>query len=222
MEKENKGIVMVKPSLSLYYRVYPTLGEEKAYVDKNYEEIPEKVELARIWKRHDCEFEPFTINISIQQSEYPLNFKPLINAIKDDENIYKRGKEIESKCLENQTPYEDEISEFCAGSPSNYDWKGTFWVETEDFFQDNEKLKLVTITMVNETEESNKYETFFFNCNLEINLQSVKLVPFKYEYEYEEHAYPYENHLRCLNCHANYELERNRFSTEQFARISRR
>ncbi|HID20490.1 MAG TPA: hypothetical protein EYP28_06110, partial [Methanophagales archaeon] len=217
--KENVGTIMVKPSLSLYYRVYPTLKEEKAHIRKNSKEIPEKVELARIWKRYDCEFEPFTINISKVQSEYPLNFKPLISTIKNDENIYKRRKEIESKCLENQTTYEEKIKEFSADSHPNYDWNGTLLVGTEDFFQDNEKLKFVTITMVNETEESNRYETFFFNCNFEINLQSVKLVPFKYEYVYKEHAYHYENYLRCLNCHADYEIERNRISTKHHAKF---
>ena len=72
------------PSLSLYYRVYPTLEEEKAYISKNYDEIPEKVELAMIWKRHDCEFGRFTIEIPTQESECPLNFNPLISAIKND------------------------------------------------------------------------------------------------------------------------------------------
>jgi len=219
LTKGNNGAIMVKPSLSIYYRVYPTLEEEKAYTEKNYEEIPEKVELAKIWKRHDCEFERFSIDISKPQTESPMNFKPFMNAIKDDENIYKRSNEIESKCLENQTTYEEKIKEFSAGSHTNYDWGGTLLVETEDFFLDNEKLKLVTITVVNETEESKKYETFFFNCNLEINLQSVKIVPFKYEYEYEEHVYHYENYLRCLNCHADYEIERNRISTKHYAKF---
>jgi len=219
LTKDNKGVVMVKPSLSLYYRVYPTLEEEKAFISENYDKIPEKVELARIWKRYDCEFEPFTINISKAQSGYPLNFKPLISTIKNDENVYKRGEEIESKCLENKTTYEEKIKDFSADSPPKYDWKGTLLVQTEDFFQDNEKLKFVTITMVNETEESNKYETFFFNCNFEINLQSVKLVPFKYEYDYEEHIYHYENYLRCLNCHADYEIEKNRILTKHYAKF---
>ena len=85
LTKENKDVVIAKPSLSLYYRVYPTLEEEKAYISKNDDEISEKVELARVWKRYDCEFEPFTIEISTQESECPLNFNPLISAIKNDE-----------------------------------------------------------------------------------------------------------------------------------------
>jgi hypothetical protein len=217
LTKESKGTIIVTPSLSLYYRVYPSLEEEKAYVGKNYEVIPEKVELARIWKRYDCEFEPFTINISAQPSEYPLNIKPLINAIKNDEPLYKIGKEIESNNLESQSSYAVRIKEFSAGSPPNYDWKGMLLVETHDFFQDNEKLKLITITMVNETEESNKYETFFFNCNFGINLQSIKLLPFKYEFDYEGHIHHYENYLRCLNCHADYDVERNRILTKHYA-----
>lgn len=217
LTNESKGTIIVTPSLSLYYRVYPTLEEEKAYVDKNYEMIPEKVELARIWRRYDCEFETFAINISKEKGEYPLNLKPFINGIKNDENIYKWGKEIESKCLENQSAYEEKIKELSAGSPPNYDWKGALLVDIEDFSQDDENLKLITITMVNETEESNKYETFFFNCHFKINLQPIKLVPFKYEYDYEGHIYHYENYLRCLNCHADYDIERNRISTKHHA-----
>ena len=57
--------------------------------------------------------------------------------------------------------------------------------------------------MVNETKENFRYETFLFDCQLEILLNNNEIIPFNYEYSYENNLKSYQSDLRCLNCHAN-------------------
>lgn len=121
--------------------------------------------------------------------------------------------------MENLSVYEELIKEINAGNTPNFDWKGRILVDVDDFIQDGEELKLVTVTMVNDTKEDNRYETFFFNCNLEIRLNSLTLVPFRYKYEYEGDTYYTENDLRCLNCHAVYDKNENKIITKHFAKF---
>lgn len=216
------GNITIKPSLFLYYSVYPTFEEEKKFVNKNYENVPEKVEIARVWKRYDHQFEPIRVEISKEHSEHILNFEPVIKNIKNDTELYRAGKEIDSKFLENPAIYEKRIKEINVGTPPNLDWKGKILVDTEDFIQNGEKLKMVTITMVNETEKNQRYETFFFNCNLLVDLRAIELKPFKYEYNYEGRTKYYESYLRCLNCHAEYDRRNNRVTTKHFAKFEQK
>ena len=58
--------------------------------------------------------------------------------------------------------------------------------------------------MVNETEGDKPYETFLFNCYLEIKLDKSNLIPFRYNYEFEDQPREYESYFRCLNCQASH------------------
>lgn len=213
----SEGTLKIKPSSSLYYRVYPTWEEEKSYAEKTYESFNKKVGLAKIWRQYDCQFEPLFFDISRAHLEHPLDFKSFTHFIQNDENTYKTGKEIDLECLESSTTYEDTIKEFNTKKTPNFDWEGRILLDVESFIQEGEMLQLITVTLVNDTEESNRYETFFFNCNLEIELNSVDITPFRYEYEYEGNSYSYANTLRCLNCHANYDKENNKIVTKHSA-----
>lgn len=86
----------MKPSLSLYYRVYPSWEEEQDYSRKYYED-GKKIELAKVWKRFDCEFDVPSFNLSNLSSEYSLSFDPFIDIIKKDKKIFKTGKKSISK-----------------------------------------------------------------------------------------------------------------------------
>jgi hypothetical protein len=211
---DREGAIYVRPSISLYYRTYPTYEEEKAFVKKRYEKTPEKVRIARIWKRYVCSFNPIEVDIS-KNSEHPLDFASFIESIKNDEGTWKNVGKLDSHSLENQTAYINAIRENSRGVPG-FNWKGRILVSVEEFIQNDQKLSIVTVTLVNETGESN-YETFFFNCNIEVEVESIRLEPFQYEYDYEGATYHYENHLRCLNCQAEYDKKNSRIITKHFA-----
>jgi len=62
--KELKGSINIKPCDSVYFEVYPSFNEQKEYVSKKYDEIPQKVEVARIWERKDANIDSFEIELS--------------------------------------------------------------------------------------------------------------------------------------------------------------
>jgi|GEM_PF-735385 curved DNA-binding protein CbpA len=213
--KEKYGSFRVKPSLSLYYRVYPSWEEEQDYSRKYYED-GKKIELAKVWKRFDCEFDVPSFNLSNLSSEYSLSFDPFIDIIKKDKKIFKTGKEIDFEIINDKTSYEKTIEEISIGNAPNLEWNGKILVHAEEFTQNDENFNLITISIVNTTQKSNQYETFFFNCKFNIDLNNINIIPFRYEYMYEENRYYYENYLRCLNCHANYDENTKKITTKHY------
>ncbi len=205
----------VSPSASVYYRVYPSLDEQRDYVKKHYEKPPEEVDLARIWKRKKYPVEPIDIPLADNFTEIVIDMGPFINAIKEDKAIFSGGTAITSSCLDDGDSFSKELSQFKGRSIPSFEWKLRVTVQVEEFTQNKETLHLVVVTLVNDTEESKSYETFFFDCHLEIDLNDTEPVPFKYNYEYEGFEHSYENFLRCLNCHAD--LDRNRIRTRHFS-----
>jgi len=216
--KEKSGSFKLETSLSLYYRVYPSWEEEQDFT-KKYPQDCKKLELAKIWKRFDCQFEIPSLDLSNLSTEYPLNFEPYIDIIKKDKDIYKSGKEINLEGLSDKSSYQKSIEEIKSGSAPNFEWTGKVLVHKDDFIQNEVKFDLITISIVNTTKESKQYETFFFNFNSIIHLDN-KIHPFRYEYTYEGNTYSYENHLRCLNCHANYDENERKIVTKHFGEFS--
>ena len=72
--------------------------------------------------------------------------------------------------------------------------------------------------MVNITEEDKTYETFLFDCNLEIFLGDNELIPFIYSYDKDDKKETYESKLRTLNCHAYFDPE-NKINTMHYAKF---
>lgn len=215
-EDEKIGVI---PSFSIYYRVYPTFQEQKKYVEKNYEQLPEKVEIARIWKRKDIELKEIIFNISEKQHEEEINFADIIQSILDDKNIFTGMKEINSKSIKDEKTYLDALK---TNRKPSFDWKAKIQTKKEIFSQDGEQLKLITVYFINDTEENNSYETFLFNCHLKINLYGTNIRQFKHKYEYEGFEYHYETPLRCLNCHANYNEQDRTISTKHYSIFSQK
>ena len=215
--KEVSRPIKIKPSCSLYYRVYPTFKEQIKYVNKNYGENPEKenIDLARIWKRKDVTFNDIDFSLSKASTDKKLDLSSTISGITKDEEKYSGGKEIPYKSLENESLYLTEIKGSKNRSVTSFGWDCQINLQTEEFIQDGNKLKLVTATLINNTEENKGYETFMFDCNLEIGISDKELIPFRYEYEYEGYNYNYTNPLRSINCHADY--DGRRIKTKHFA-----
>jgi len=94
--KEKSGNIDIIPSLSVYYRVYPTFEEQLNFIKKNYEEYREKetVDIGRIWKRYDISFKKIKIGLSKDSIDKDLDLTSFINEIIKDKDIYSGGKEI--------------------------------------------------------------------------------------------------------------------------------
>lgn len=209
--------IIVKPTLSIFYKVYPTFKEQISYWDKNRDKIREKMDLAHIWKRKDIEFDniPFHLN---NDQEKILDFENVIKSIKNDpEMSFKGNRNISVKDLNDEDTYLKKLQEFKKGNLFNFNWICRVYTHIEEFTQEDKKYKLVEIGLLNNTTEDS-YETFLFNCNLQINLNNIQLVPFEYKYEFENYPKEYESKFRCLNCHAEHKKD-NIIQTKHYSRF---
>lgn len=218
--KEENATLTVKPSLSVFYRVYPNFEEQVKYIDKKIGEITtETVDIAFIWKRKDLNFDEIVFN-DYKNSEDELDFQEHINSIINDPEIYNGGTEVIYDSLNDETSYYAEIKNNQKGLIPNFNWKCQVEFSIEKFVQDNQELNLIEIKLVNMTKEDKKYENFLFNCKLQVDLGDAQLIPFKYDYVYEDHRRKYESFLRCLNSHADY--NGNIINTEHFAEFKQK
>lgn len=221
IDKDNEKIGIV-PTFSLYYRVYPTFQEQTEYAKKNYKTVSEKIEIARIWKRKDITVDELIFNISDEKHEKEIDFCNIIQSILGDEDIIAGGKEITSKSLTDEKSYLTEIDTLKTKKKTSFDWKAKIQIKKEMFAQESKQLRLLTIHFINETEENKSYETFLFNCHLQINLHELDIQPFKHKYEYEGFEHHYETLLRCLNCHATYNKQNRVISTQHYSEFSQK
>lgn len=206
--------IVVRLSLSLFYTICPTYEEEKEFLSKTYREIPDEVELARVWKRLDCSFEPINLDLS-RGPVHELDFEPFMKIIENDREYLRSRKKIKSSSLKDRATYLLEIEDLHTET-INLKWRGKILTDVRNFSQNDEVLKVVTITLLNDTKED-RYETYFFNCRLQIETKPMSLEPFKYEYEYDGAASEFENFTRCLNCQAIYNSTEDRVEAKPFA-----
>ena len=217
--KDFKDKISVIPILSVYYRVYPTYEEQVTFIkEKNFEE-DDQVPLAHIWKRKDLKFDPISFNIN--DLDRYLDFDGFIEAIKLDEDFYLSGSEISKDSLENEDVFHNVIDSLKNKKTiPNFKWECRVYLEPDKFSQNNQEMLLVEVGMVNETLESPQYETFLFDCQMEILLNGNDIKPFVYDYNYENYLKSYESYLRCLNCHANFKSLENSITTQSFAKFN--
>lgn len=198
-----KGTITIKPTLSVYYEVYPTFEEQNEYLKFKYDEPYSIVNIARIWKRKEIKINEIEIDLSTvsEKKTIDLDFEHKIDKIKKDENIKGVQKEIKYDYAIDETKYNQEIDSISKRDVP-FNWVAKLIINMEKFGDESE-LFLISVTLLNNTEENNDYETFLFNCNMDIKLD-FQLTEFRYDYEYEGYYYPHGNYLRTLNCHADY------------------
>ncbi|QUH22370.1 hypothetical protein HYG87_00610 [Methanobacterium alkalithermotolerans] len=214
-----KDPITVIPSLSVYYRVYPTFEEQINFIKSKNLEDDKTVPLARIWKRKDLKFNP--ISLKIDDLDHYLDFEVVIGDIRLEEDLYLSGTEIPISSLENDSTFYSHIDSLKNKKIiPNFKWECRLYLEKDKLLHHQEELLLVELGMVNETEENNRYETFLFDCQMEIELNKNEIKPFIYNYNYENYLKSYESHLRCLNCHANYNPSENRITTQSYAKFN--
>jgi uncharacterized protein YbaR (Trm112 family) len=214
--KDIQDDVSVIPKLSVYYRVYPTYEEQIEYLDLDNYEKNDSIPLAHIWVRKDLEFKP--LSLALENDEQFLDFENIISEIKNEPEFYGLGVEIPFESLESEENFNKAIQVLKdKKTEPNLNWECKIYVEKENFSQNKKDLNLIEVGMVNETKENFRYETFLFNCQLEISLNNNEIVPFSYDYSYENKLESYQSDLRCLNCHADLIRSQNKILTESYA-----
>ncbi|MCJ7445993.1 MAG: DnaJ domain-containing protein [Methanotrichaceae archaeon] len=222
LTNNKSGILKVKPSLSIYYRVYPNYLEQKEFSINHEISYNEKIDLAKIWKKLECDFEEGVFSLSDATLTRNLDFDPFLNIIRNDKFCYKSGKDIDLEDMDTTAKFEDKIFSINRGNIPPFSWTGRILLEQEKFIQEDDELYLITVTLINDTKENRKYETFFFNCSLEIDLLEINIIPFSYNYDYEDERYNYKSYLRNLNCHAIFNDKSKKIYTKHYAEFNQK
>lgn len=214
--KDIQDNITVIPKLSVYYRVYPTYEEQIDYLNLDDFEKTDSIPLAHIWVRKNLQFDP--LSMALENDVQYLDFENIISEIKNKPDFYGLGVEIPYESLESKEKFIEAIDVLKSKKTEpNLNWECKIYVEKDNFIQNNEDLNLIEVGMVNKTNENPRYETFLFNCQLELLLNNNEIIPFNYDYSYENNLQSYQSDLRCLNCHANFIKSRNKILTENYA-----
>ncbi len=95
---------------------------------------------------------------------------------------------------------------------TNPKWAASLIIEKEEYTQENKKYDIITVTILNDTEEDKNYETTLFDVHLKISLESV-IQPFVFSYTYEGYDEYYEMNIQTNNCGAEYDEKTKSIST---------
>lgn len=205
--KDKLSNLKIIPTCVVFYRTQPTLEEQLADLDVT-SEIPNDVELAKVWKKKKCNFDEISVNTSNSKQEFILDFSSFIAEVNQEEQTCSGGK-IPKEMVEDEESFRNFLKNKSKRSP-NFKWSAKIAFESIKFNNNN----LIQISLTNETEEDKSYETFLFDCNIRIELNKNELTPFIYDYSYEGKNYELRNNLRCINCHGN--LTNNTVETKHF------
>lgn len=202
------------PSFSVFYRVFPTFEEQKKYHAENNQD--NMSQFSRVWKRKEFKCDP--IILDYQKNEYEIDLGDFIKEILDDDYLFTAKETDVISNFDDEKSFVDSLDLFKSGKIPNFDWKCKIYLNKSKLEQNNSDFDLVEIGMVNMTEEDKTYETFLFDCNLEIYLEDNELIPFVYSYDKDDEKETYESKLRTLNCHAFFDPE-NKINTMHYAKF---
>ena len=234
VDKNVQENIKITPSCSVFYKVFPNFTEQSQYINEvnskdMYESIRDDPGFKVFFKRKDCPFDAIEIDLSTNQKD--IDFSDVIKDIYTDMDLYRTNKDInddlKSKDINNHfdvswvkdeptyTNMLDEIRK--ATSKKSYNWNAMIEIERDSFDRDND---IITVRLLNTTSfkgKKPKYEVFLFNCNLEIELNSIPIKFFKYTFRHEGFNYKEQAHLRTLNCQAIYDESTNKITSSPYA-----
>lgn len=203
--------------MSIFYRVYPTFDEQNKFIDVNYDdrESYKKFDIANIWKRKDITVDTIifdkTDSVKVSLKQYINDILMVDELFLSDETIQK----IPADVVDDNEKYNEFIENIPKLDKSFLDWEVEVSLKTQNFSQDEDNLKLCTISLVNlsiNPENNPKlYEGDIFAPSFQIDLNNNMAVPFRYNYEHDGYKRLYEQYLRCINCQG--ELKDNLITT---------
>lgn len=211
--KEMVDSIEVIPSFYVFYRVFPTFEEQISYVTE-LKDDNDKHDFAKVWKRKEFKGDPISLNYL--DNDVELDLSKFIDEIYEDDLLFTATNNDEITCNDEKGYYAQLENFKGRGQLPNFEWKCKLYLNHSELFEYGEILKLIEIGIVNLTEKG-KFETFLFNCHLEIDLKTNELRPFHYSYEENDQKKIYTNKLRTINCHAILDDE-NKINTIHYSR----
>ncbi|KKM94439.1 hypothetical protein LCGC14_1198260 [marine sediment metagenome] len=229
LKKSDLELIYIKTSCSVFYRVFPSYEEQLLYYDevKDVQSVKKDPGFKEVYVRKNCTFDVSEFGLDKDKEIETIDFSGHKTEILSEDELFRGNKKVSDELqvkkirngfdpewISNEDAYNGIIVELKKNpSKKTLNWQGEIIVEKENYGTD---LVLITIWFRNITGKGN-FEKFFFNCKLEVELHSNKLVPFEYKYNYEDYGYTKDGNLRTINCHADYDLEPNTIITKPYA-----
>ncbi|KKL76589.1 hypothetical protein LCGC14_2043370 [marine sediment metagenome] len=229
LEKSKLESISIKTSCSVFYRVFPTYEEQLSYIDevKDVQSVKKDPGFKEVYVRKNCTFDSCEFGLDKDSDIETVDFSGYKTEILSEDELFRSNKiisdELQVKKIRNgfdpewistEDAYNDIIVELKKNpSKKTLNWQGEIILEKENYSTD---LVLITLWFRNITGKGS-FEKFFFNCKLEVELHSNKLIPFEYKYNYEDNSYTKDGNLRTINCHADYNLGLNTIITKPYA-----
>ena len=208
-------------AFSVFYRIFPTFeqqleGNKKQGNKKSYS-------MERIWKRKEFSISNLLID-PLNPDNVELDLSDLIKEIRRDSNVVKVERRIPSKFMGSKESFEEFLEDQRKTTfEFKYAWNMYIKSKIRTFSQDGNDYLLLELFLVNNTRDLstedkalNLYDRTVFNPIMKIHLNKNELVPFKYQYNYDNQLKEYCGDLRCLNCHGEFNEEKNCIKTNNY------
>jgi len=200
--------IKVSAHLAVFYRAIPSLEEQKVkFGNRSPDGEFESIRL--VWKRRDIDLGPYDIAAKPQGTALPLDLSSLTEQVRNDPDTLPRVARIPRDALDSEGSYRAYFAKVRGAKPRvpKSAWKARLEAISDGFVQDGSKLRLVKVSLINETAKDNFYETFLFDARLIVDLGGVNIVPFTYRFEYEGFPRVHTSPVRSVNCHAEFDLK---------------
>jgi hypothetical protein len=194
----------IRVRLAVFYRVSPSLDEQRNQVDQPGSDDDEQVPLKSIWKRRHIELGPLGIVAVPDGETVDLDLTSLSKQVTDDPEGLPRRAKLPKSALKSTESFRRSLDEFRRGAARRprFDWKAHLEATLDEFTQDGQNLTMVKVSLVNDTKPDNLFEDFLFDAGLSIDTNGLDIVPFSFTVEYENFPRRYTTLVRSKNCHA--------------------
>lgn len=219
--------ITVDLKFHVFYRVYPTYEEQKAFAEKRDNQ---RVRFYPMWKRMEIKHSVILNKDSKNEISISDCFSDYIKTIKDDNDLLRKNTQFDVKILESEEEYNSFLSQEKNREFPYLNWNASLRFDYEEYIQDQEKSFIVTISLINETilpsqEDEGKtgfsFDPSFINPILEISLGNNIFKKFRYFNPNSEEKYFFAD-LRCLNCQGEYDEDLNKIITKNYGDIDKK
>ena len=219
--KEISSPLSIDVSFSVFYRIFPTFEQQVEGIKSGTNKKSYSME--KVWKRKDFSISNLSID-PLSPDNTELILSDLIKEIKEDSNVVKVDRKIPSDVMVSKEKF-DEFLEEQRNCPFEfkYAWKLHIKPKIRIFSQGDNDYLLLELFLVNNTRDLsnedkalNLYDRTVFNPIMKINLNNNELIPFHYQYSYDNQLKEYYGNLRCLNCHGEFNKEKNYIKTNNY------
>lgn len=219
--------IAVDLKFNVFYRVYPSYEEQKAFVEKR---DLKRVRFYPMWKRMEIKHTVILNKDSENEISISNCFSEYVEKIYADHDLLRKNTQIDEKDLESEEKYNSFLSQQKNCELPYLNWDASLRFDYEEFIQDHERNLIVSISLINETVLPKKederitefsFDPSFINPILEISLGNNIFKKFKYFNPNSDKKYFFAD-LRCLNCQGKYDEDSNKIITKNYGDIDKK